>query len=69
MSNRTVDTLSDPKADVRRLLDTGMRVYAEEPGLVAYGLDGDGALLDGVLRMPEGGAAARWGDRRMVCCL
>jgi hypothetical protein len=69
LGDRVVDTLSDPRADVRRLLESGLVVYAEEPGLAAYGLDSGDQLLDGVRRMPAGGAAARCSEYRLVCFL
>ncbi|MCA6094678.1 hypothetical protein LE181_21210 [Streptomyces sp. SCA3-4] len=66
---RVVDTLTDPRADVRTLLDAGLRVYAEEPGLAAYGLEDQDRLLDGVQRISADEAAARWAAYRMVCFL
>ncbi|AEM82830.1 hypothetical protein [Streptomyces violaceusniger] len=67
LGNRVIETLTDPRGDVLRLLDAGVRVYAEEPGLAAYGLDGEGRLLDRVRPMPADEAAARWSTYRMVC--
>ncbi|GAA1118766.1 hypothetical protein [Streptomyces javensis] len=55
--------------DVRRLLDAGVRVYAEEPRLAAHGLDGEGRLLDRVRPLPADEAATRWSTYRMVCFL
>lgn len=69
LGSRVVDTLSDPRGDVRRLLDSGLRVYAEDHQLTAYALDGAGDLLDGVQRIPADEAAARWSAYRMVCFL
>ncbi|MFH9263216.1 hypothetical protein [Streptomyces sp. NPDC017546] len=69
LGKRVVDTLTDPRADVRSLLGLGLRVYAEESDLIAYGLDGEGRLLDGVQPIPADEAAARWSDYRVVCFL
>lgn len=70
IGNRTVDTLPDPRQGLRTLLDAGVGVWAEEPGLAALGAAGSpGRLLAGIQVAPEGGTAARWTDYRMVCFL
>ncbi|MFI9100877.1 hypothetical protein ACIGXA_10140 [Streptomyces fildesensis] len=69
LGGRLVDTLTDPRADVRVLLDAGVRVYAEEQGVRAYGLAGEGSLLDGVRTISTLDVAARWSDYRLVCFL
>ncbi|MER6623312.1 hypothetical protein [Streptomyces sp. NPDC000931] len=69
LGKRVIDTLTDPRADVRNLLDLGMRVYADESDLISYGLAGEGGCLDGVQPVPADEAAARWSSYRMVCFL
>jgi hypothetical protein len=68
IGGRTVDTLTDPRRDLRTLMDTGVRVHAEEDGLAAHGLGPD-RLLDGVLPVSGAGMALRWPEYRMVCYL
>ncbi|MFJ9715270.1 hypothetical protein ACIRPQ_04885 [Streptomyces sp. NPDC101213] len=68
IGSRTVDTLTDPRRDLRTLMDAGVRVHAEESGLAAHGLSAD-RLLDGVLPVPDGSMALRWPEYRMVCYL
>jgi hypothetical protein len=66
LGDRVLDTLSDPRAGLRRLLDAGVRVWVQEPDLAALGLAGDGRLLDGVRLAPAGAMAARWPAYRTV---
>lgn len=65
LGDRVLDTLSDPRADLRRLLAAGVRVWVREPDLAALGLAGGDRLLDGV-RLAPAGLAARWPDYRTV---
>ncbi|MFF3291883.1 hypothetical protein [Streptomyces sp. NPDC003023] len=70
IGNRTVDTLGDPRKGLRALLDAGVGVWAEEPGLTALGAAGSpDRLLAGIQVAAEGETAARWTDYRMVCFL
>jgi hypothetical protein len=70
IGNRTVDTLSDPRKGLRTLLDAGVGVWAEEPGLAALGGSGSpDRLLAGIRVAAEGETAARWTEYRMVCFL
>ena len=66
LGERVVDTLSEPRGGLGVLLEAGVRVWAEEPGLRAHGLDGDGSLLPGVGSVAAGAMAARWPDYRAV---
>lgn len=68
IGGRTLDTLSDPRRDLRVLMDAGVRVHAEESALAAHGLD-PGRLLAGVLTAADGSTALRWPEYRMVCYL
>ncbi|MGP3732551.1 hypothetical protein ACTWJ9_04885 [Streptomyces sp. GDS52] len=68
IGSRTLDTLTDPRRDLRTLMDTGVRVHAEESALAAHGLTPD-RLLDGVLPVSDGSVALRWPEYRMVCYL
>ncbi|MFL6129409.1 MAG: hypothetical protein ACJ73E_10140 [Mycobacteriales bacterium] len=65
LGGRVLDTLSDPRADLRRLLDAGVRVWVSGPDLAALGLAGAGRLLAGVRPAPAE-LAARWPDYRTV---
>ncbi|MFI6849627.1 hypothetical protein OG535_07020 [Kitasatospora sp. NBC_00085] len=67
--NRVVETLSDPRRDVRALLAAGIRVRAEEPGLIASGLVGREQLLEGVELIGARVAAESWSEYRMICFL
>ncbi|WP_049579675.1 hypothetical protein [Streptomyces sp. SBT349] len=64
-----IDTLTDQRSDVQVLLRAGLRLYAEESAVRAYGLDREGRLLDGVRTISTTEAAARWSDYRTVCFL
>ncbi|MER6407199.1 MULTISPECIES: DsrE family protein [Streptomyces] len=68
IGSRTLDTLTDPRRDLRTLMDAGVRVHAEESALAAHGLAPD-RLLDGVRAVPDGSTALRWPEYRMVCYL
>ncbi|WP_026424624.1 hypothetical protein [Actinokineospora inagensis] len=56
-----LDTLPDPRASLRTLLDEGVTVTVTDDDLAAAGLPGDVQLLPGVVR-----GAARWTDYRAV---
>lgn len=68
LGDRVLDTLTDPRAGLRRLLNAGVRVWVAGADLAALGLAGGDRLLDGVVPAPAG-LAARWGDYRTVCYL
>ena len=55
------DPLPDPRRPVRELVDKGVAVYVDEPGLAAFGLDAT-ALLPGVTGMDTAELAGRWAD-------
>ncbi|MGV4987389.1 hypothetical protein ACVB8X_42000 [Streptomyces sp. NRAIS4] len=61
---RTVDTLTDPRAGLRVLLDAGVGVWVEEPALAALG--SPRPPLAGIRLARDGEVAARWGEYRMV---
>ncbi|MGW3040431.1 hypothetical protein ACWC9T_10345 [Kitasatospora sp. NPDC001159] len=67
--NRVVETLSDPRKDVQALLDAGIRVRAEEPGLIASGMTGRDQLLEGVELIGARTSAESWSEYRMICFL
>ncbi|MFJ4095306.1 hypothetical protein ACIPYS_27265 [Kitasatospora sp. NPDC089913] len=67
--DRVVETLSDPRRDVQALLDAGIRVLAEEPGLTASGLAGREQLLEGVELIGARAAAESWSGYGTVCFL
>ncbi|MCX5203706.1 hypothetical protein OG897_19890 [Streptomyces sp. NBC_00237] len=70
IGNRTVDTLSDPRKGLRTLIEAGVGVWAEEPGLAAVGAaHSPGRLLDGIRVARDGELATRWTEYRMVCFL
>lgn len=69
VGGRTVDTLTDPRADLVRLQGAGVGVWVERPDLAPFGVDGPGALLPGVRVAEEGELARRWDEYRMVCFL
>ncbi|MBB1252749.1 hypothetical protein [Streptomyces alkaliterrae] len=65
MGSRTLDTLSDPRRDLRALIAAGVGVWAERDALAAHGLQ-EAPLLDGVRTVADGETAARWPEYRMV---
>ena len=66
IGGRELATLTDPRADLRRLQDEGVAVWAERPDVAAFGV---GRLLPGVGIAEPGEFARRWGDYRRVCFL
>lgn len=67
IGDRTVATVTNPRAHLRTLLDAGVRVWAEESSRAAYAPGT--ALLEGVATAADGELAGRWPDYRMVCFL
>lgn len=57
---RTLDTVPDPRASVRKLLAAGVTVLVEEADLAALGPTAADRLLPGVRVVEGGGLAARW---------
>ncbi|MFC7617396.1 hypothetical protein ACFQV2_32240 [Actinokineospora soli] len=66
LGGRRLATLTDPRADLRRLQDEGVAVWAERPDVAAFGV---GALLPGVGVAEAGEFARRWGEYARVCFL
>ncbi|MEU5538907.1 hypothetical protein [Streptomyces sp. NPDC020362] len=64
IGERTVDTVTDPRAGLRSLLAAGVGVWVEEPALAALG--SPRRPLPGIRLAGEGEVAARWQDYRMV---
>ncbi|MGW6544051.1 hypothetical protein ACWGBH_14530 [Streptomyces massasporeus] len=64
IGDRVVDTVTDPRAGLRTLLDADVGVWVEEPALAALG--SPRRPLPGVRLAQEGEVAARWKDYRMV---
>ncbi|WP_062209439.1 hypothetical protein [Streptomyces sp. NBRC 109706] len=69
VGERELTSLTDPRRDVERLLEAGLRVLADETALHTWGLDGPDALLPGVERTTARRTAERWADYRMVSFL
>jgi hypothetical protein len=69
IGGHTVAAHCDPRADLRRLLEAGVRVWAEEPSLATYVPGGREALLPDVHTAAEGEFALRWPAYRRVCFL
>ncbi|WP_051838462.1 hypothetical protein [Streptomyces sp. NRRL WC-3742] len=71
LGDTVVETLTDPRAGLRTLIDAGVRVWAEESALAAFGFTGTDpdVLLDGVRVAADGELALRWPEYRMVCFL
>ncbi|AOR31291.1 hypothetical protein BFF78_09790 [Streptomyces fodineus] len=61
---RTLDTLTDPRAGLRSLLEAGVGVWVEEPALTALG--SPRPPLAGIRLARDGEVAARWAEYRMV---
>ena len=61
-----VETMNDPRRGIRRLLGAGVRIWVEEAGLEACGLDRTGRLISGIERVPPGTLARRWPRYRSV---
>ncbi|MFF4082306.1 hypothetical protein ACFYZN_23255 [Streptomyces sp. NPDC001777] len=66
--DRVLDTLTDPRHDLRVLLDAGVRIFAQEEDLTALGF-APGDLLDDVRPVPAAEMAGRWPEYRMVSYL
>ncbi|MEV8597551.1 hypothetical protein [Streptomyces sp. NPDC052012] len=64
IGDRVVDTVTDPRAGLRTLLDADVGVWVEEPALAALG--SPRPPLAGVRLAREDEVAARWKDYRMV---
>jgi len=69
LGRRTVDTLTDPRRDLRTLLELGVRVLVEEADLSACGFGAGDLLGPEVSTHSAEEIAARWGDYWMVCFL
>ncbi|MEU9031011.1 hypothetical protein AB0D46_26565 [Streptomyces sp. NPDC048383] len=67
IGSRTVDTLTDPRAGVRTLLEQGVGVLVEEPDIAA--LAAARPLIEGVRLVAADETAARWNEYRMVVFL
>ncbi|MBW5483239.1 hypothetical protein [Streptomyces bambusae] len=67
LGNRTVDTLTDPRAGLKTLLAAGVGVLVEEPDIATLGAARP--LVEGVRLTAAGETAARWIDYRMVVFL
>ncbi|MET9610109.1 hypothetical protein ABZZ17_34400 [Streptomyces sp. NPDC006512] len=67
IGDRTVDTLTDPRAGLRTLLAQGTGVLVEEPDIAALGAARP--LVAGVRLVAADATAARWNEYRMVIFL
>ncbi|NJC70668.1 hypothetical protein HC031_13230 [Planosporangium thailandense] len=66
IGGRIVDTLNDARHGLRALLDAGVAVWVEEPGLAALGPHTRTRLVPGVRRVAAGELAGQWSTYRMV---
>lgn len=62
LGGKALDTLPDPRASVRAMLEDGATVWVEEPDLTALGASARARLLDGVRLCAPGELTRRWAD-------
>ncbi|TVL89238.1 hypothetical protein [Streptomyces sp. SAJ15] len=66
LGTRTLDTLPDPRASVRTLIDDGVAVHVEEPDLARLGRSAADRLLPGARRVAAHALTDRWNDYERV---
>jgi hypothetical protein len=66
IAGATIDTLTDPRQGVRKLIAEGAGVWVEEPDLAALGRHARDRLLPGVRCLAGHGLAVRWPEYERV---
>ncbi|OEV21087.1 hypothetical protein AN219_27310 [Streptomyces nanshensis] len=62
LGSRRLDTLPDPRASIREMLDDDAVVWVEEPDLARLGPTARTRLLDGVRCAAQGELTLRWAE-------